>query len=142
MITRKELPKKKYVNRFTKEEDELLIKAVHEMGNDHWDLISKKLPNRTVRQCRDRYRLYLSSNVNDFPWTSEEDQLLLNLVQKYGKVWPKISSYFKPKSASDVRHRYEILSQRQTNLAAALIFNPQNPSKEIQPSETFSMDNF
>jgi hypothetical protein len=62
---------------FTSAEDAALVDLVHEIGLSDWDKISARLPGRNPRQCRDRWFNYLSPDVQNRPWTAEEEQRLL-----------------------------------------------------------------
>jgi hypothetical protein len=61
----------------------LIISFVNQYGFNSFDKIISVLPNRTARQVRERYRLYLDPNINHNPFSSEENNLLLNLVNHY-----------------------------------------------------------
>lgn len=65
---------------FTKAEDKKLRELVNRHGTSNWIPISKQMPGRNARQCRDRWLNYLSPDVVNGPWTAEEDELL---VKKY-----------------------------------------------------------
>ena len=70
----------KYGKRFTKEEDALLKELAKDKKNRTWKEIATFLPGRTACQCRDRYNQYLFKEVVSKPWTSEEDEVI---VEKY-----------------------------------------------------------
>lgn len=94
---------------FTFEEDKMLKKAVSDVGDNNWDKVASLLPNRTPRQCRDRWNKYLSPNIRGSMWTDEEDQLLLSLIQTYGNKWSKISTFIKGRSDISIKNRYKQL---------------------------------
>jgi hypothetical protein len=60
--------------RFSQFEDELLVKAVAELGPGDWYRIARRLSGRNARQCKDRWMSYLSPAVGNVPWTPREDQ--------------------------------------------------------------------
>ena len=68
---------KKYRKVFSPHEDEQLAELVERMGAKNWDVIASYIPNRTARQCRERWKFYLCPSVNRTPWTSDEDRRLL-----------------------------------------------------------------
>ena len=110
-------PPKPPRRQFTFEEDKILKEAVKEYGDSDWEKISSRLKNRTPRQCRDRWNKYLSPNVRDSMWTDEEDQILLNLIEKYGNKWSKISTFLNGRSDISIKNRYkQILAQNNSSI--------------------------
>lgn len=73
------------------EEDAKLRQYVQTYGPKRWEIIAKDLPNRIGPQCRERWVSILEPNVTGKkPWTSEEEELVLSLFQKYGSRWTVI----------------------------------------------------
>lgn len=91
---------------FTPKEDKQLIELVKEYGDRNWRVISKKMENRTTRQCRERYRNYLSPNLTNGPWTAEEDLLLEQKYVELGPKWAAISQFFKNRSDVNIKNRW------------------------------------
>ena len=91
---------------FTKEEDERLLFLVQNYGVKNWEFISKMMPFRTVRQCKDRYKNYLAPEINLKPWTNEEDLLLIKLFNELGQKWVQISRFFKGRSDNSIKNRW------------------------------------
>lgn len=98
--------------RFTKEEDELLRQLVNSNEQPNWNEVARHMKNRTARQCRERYNNYLRPNLVNGPWTREEDELLLELYEKYGPKWSLISQSFNSRSPVNVKnHHSSLVSQ-------------------------------
>uniref|UniRef100_A0A8B9FTY7 MYB proto-oncogene like 1 n=1 Tax=Amazona collaria TaxID=241587 RepID=A0A8B9FTY7_9PSIT len=78
---------KKICNRvkWTRDEDERLKKLVEQNGTDDWAFIASHLQNRSDFQCQHRWQRVLNPELIKGPWTKEEDQRVIELVQKYGK---------------------------------------------------------
>lgn len=93
---------------FTYEEDKVLREAVAKYG-ENWELISREVQGRSVRQCRDRWNKYLSPQVNDRIWVDEEDDRLLELIEQIGTKWARISQYFPGRSDINIKNRYKHL---------------------------------
>ena len=58
-------------SQFTKEEDAKLIQLVQKYTANNFNAIAKELPGRSVRQCRERWKHYLSPSVRNTPWTED-----------------------------------------------------------------------
>ncbi|XP_021175282.2 transcriptional activator Myb isoform X2 [Fundulus heteroclitus] len=93
--------------RWTREEDEKLKKLVELHGSDDWKLIASLLTNRTDVQCQHRWQKVLNPELIKGPWTKEEDQRVIELVQKYGaKRWSVIAKHLKGRIGKQCRERW------------------------------------
>ncbi|KAJ8008706.1 hypothetical protein DPEC_G00081200 [Dallia pectoralis] len=93
--------------RWTREEDEKLKKLVEHHGSEDWKLIASFLPNRTDVQCQHRWQKVLNPELIKGPWTKEEDQRVIELVQKYGaKRWSVIAKHLKGRIGKQCRERW------------------------------------
>ena len=97
-VQRKPHPKVK----FTPEEDMKLRKLVEEYGENNWYTISEKMEGRNTRQCRERWRYYLSPDINNDPWTAEEDKLLDQKYMIYGPKWKQIATFFSKRTKKKI----------------------------------------
>jgi hypothetical protein len=92
--------------RFTPEEDGQLRRLVAELGPRTWSLVSSSMPGRTARDCRDRWRYYLSDENSHDPWTPEEDARLFEKIDQYGRRWSQVSQDFPNRSDLAVKRRW------------------------------------
>ncbi|XP_032876830.1 transcriptional activator Myb isoform X1 [Amblyraja radiata] len=93
--------------RWTREEDEKLKKLVEQHGTEDWKIIANFLPNRTDVQCQHRWQKVLNPELIKGPWTKEEDQRVIELVQKYGpKRWSVIAKHLKGRIGKQCRERW------------------------------------
>lgn len=94
---------------FTQNEDILLAEAAVQYNEKSWNIIAQCVPGRTPRQCRDRWMNYLKPNLKFDPWTKEEDELLISLVNKHGTHWTKMISNFPGRSTNAIKNRWNWL---------------------------------
>lgn len=111
---RKEKIKKKA---FSIQEDNYLISLVKQIGDNNWLEVSKMMKKmnyeRSSRQCRDRYVHYLNPKLNnDLIWSSEEDDLLIHTVSKYGNKWKLMENIFPGRSEVALRNRYRKIQRK------------------------------
>ena len=103
-------PSKFRHNKWNYFEDQMLTALVEEQKCEenqiNWFDISRQIPNRSVRQCKERWAKYLSPSVNNGPWSKEEDELLLKKYQEIGSQWTLISTYFNGRSDTNVKNRW------------------------------------
>ncbi|XP_078072406.1 myb-related protein A isoform X2 [Mustelus asterias] len=89
------------------DEDEKLKKLVEEHGTEDWSFIANRFLNRTDVQCQHRWQKVLNPELIKGPWTKEEDQKVIELVQKYGpKRWSLIAKYLKGRIGKQCRERW------------------------------------
>ena len=108
IFNNKHKPKQK----FTEDEDKLIVELVKLNGERGWKKIAEHIPFRTARQCRERWKNYLSPQVSQLPWTLEEDLLLKKLLTQLGQQWSKISSYFPKRTDVMLKNRWALLKRR------------------------------
>ncbi|XP_068166770.1 snRNA-activating protein complex subunit 4 [Antennarius striatus] len=85
---------------WTKEEDQLLLRAVSIYGEKDWCQIKKQVPGRHDGACRDRYYDCLKVGIKKTPFDQQERELLRKLVEKHGVGrWAKI--------AAEIPHRHD-----------------------------------
>ena len=104
--------------KFSQAEDNRLLEQVKIYGPKKWNTIAKALPGRTSRQCRDRFMNYLNGSLVNGPWTTQEDDLLIQKYNECGPQWTVIKRYFMGRSSNNVKNRWY------THL-----------SKKVQPSQ-------
>jgi hypothetical protein len=107
-------------HKFTPEEDELLRNLVAQFGMSDWAIIAERFQNRTPRQCRERWKHYLSPDVSIGNWSEAEDQLLIAKVQELGTRWAAIAQIFPNRTDIGVRNHYiSIIARRNKEDLAA-----------------------
>lgn len=98
--------KKKTRSQFNNDEDNRLRTLVEKYGHYNWEQIAAEMPNRSVRQCRERWKHYLSGSKTDVPWTELEDKIILERVQILGGKWTKIAALLPGRTDLQVKNRW------------------------------------
>lgn len=106
-VRKEEEHRRKPKSAFTEKEDQTLLALVQQYGNKDWNAISKSMGTRTARQCRERYNLYLRPDVQNSPWTDEEDEKLIRLFAQYGSKWSVIAQNFHNRTANNIKNRFK-----------------------------------
>jgi hypothetical protein len=104
--------------KFSSTEDEQLKALVEKNGTNDWIGIKRYFFNRTIRQLRERWKLYLNPTINQSSCTKEEDHLLLEGQKRYGNAWENISKAFLPNRTNiAIRNRFHhLLKQNESEL--------------------------
>jgi hypothetical protein len=92
--------------RFSEAEDKRLREAVQTHGHLNWDEIAMEIPGRTARQCRDRFKNYLSDEITREAWSSSEDEFVIDQYRLVGPRWALISGRLMGRSAIHVKNRW------------------------------------
>eukprot|EP01117_Protostelium_nocturnum_P013411 TRINITY_DN4999_c1_g1_i2.p1 TRINITY_DN4999_c1_g1~~TRINITY_DN4999_c1_g1_i2.p1 ORF type:complete len:578 (+),score=126.48 TRINITY_DN4999_c1_g1_i2:275-2008(+) len=93
--------------KWTKQEDEILKKAVSQNKGKNWKKIAELVPDRTDVQCLHRWQKVLNPDVVKGPWTKDEDEMVVKLVAKYGpKRWSHIASHLHGRIGKQCRERW------------------------------------
>jgi hypothetical protein len=90
---------------FSSEEDAKIREIVGGQEAQDWQSIAEQLPGRTARQCRERWKLYLSPDVNLEPWTVEDEDRLLKMYLAVGPKWTLIANNFPNRTPNNVKNR-------------------------------------
>ena len=100
-------PKKRV--KFSPEEDELLKEIILHGGTNNWVTIASLMPNRNVRQCKERWMYHILPVLPKKPWTSEEDEIVIKKYKEFGKRWFKITPFLQDRSQKMVKDRIQKL---------------------------------
>lgn len=109
---------------FSKEEDKKLRSLVNVHGTSNWKVISKMMPGRNHRQCKDRWEKFLAPHINHAPFSPAEDELILMLCQQHGSKWTSIAKLFNGRSDASLKSRYKVLMRRIVDPNSKLISPP------------------
>ncbi|GMH22723.1 hypothetical protein Nepgr_024566 [Nepenthes gracilis] len=92
---------------WTEEEDNLLAAVVKKYHGKNWKKIAEHIPGRTDVQCLHRWQKVLNPELFKGPWTKEEDNCIVKLVQKHGcKRWSVIAKSLPGRIGKQCRERW------------------------------------
>ncbi len=92
---------------WSKYEDELIINLSKTLPRkEKWILISKIIQTKTPLECYRRLKS-IDPKFKKGRWTPQEDYLLLQLINQFGRSWNMISKIFKNRSNKQVKIRYD-----------------------------------
>ncbi|KAL0798145.1 hypothetical protein Bca101_053319 [Brassica carinata] len=92
---------------WTPEEDEVLCKAVERFQGKNWKKIAECVKDRTDVQCLHRWQKVLNPELVKGPWSKEEDNTIIALVEKYGPTkWSTICQHLPGRIGKQCRERW------------------------------------
>lgn len=92
---------------WTSDEDELLRKAVELYKGKNWKKIAECFKDRTDVQCLHRWQKVLNPELIKGPWSKEEDDMIIQLVHKFGpKKWSTIAQHLPGRIGKQCRERW------------------------------------
>jgi hypothetical protein len=61
-----------------------LVKEEESDRSGKWAHVADFIPNRSSKQCRERWHNHLASNLKKGGWTAEEDEMIIELQASMG----------------------------------------------------------
>ncbi|OEL31841.1 Myb-related protein 3R-1 [Dichanthelium oligosanthes] len=87
--------------------DAILSRAVQTYQGKNWKKIAECFPDRTDVQCLHRWQKVLNPELVKGPWSKEEDEIIVQMVNKYGpKKWSTIAQALPGRIGKQCRERW------------------------------------
>lgn len=98
---------------WTKEEDALLLSIVKTMKMPmKWSIVAQSLPDRTGKQCRERYVNHLNPRLKVTDWNALEDSMIFHLYNTIGSHWAKMSKIIPGRTDNGIKNRFHNLRRQ------------------------------
>ncbi|XP_062217863.1 transcription factor MYB77-like [Phragmites australis] len=124
---------------WTAEEDARLERLAKENGFGHWHRVARRMPGRSSRSCRDRWRHHLARDVYHRPFTARDDEELRRLVERFGGSgrWKDIGRAAYGRTSRVMKRRWkEIRKANNSGGGAKIYYPPALPSDDDQDLES------
>lgn len=102
---------------WTYQEDKLLLDAMASFsGHICWEELSKRIPGRSAKQCRERWQFRLHPDVNKSPFEPWEDEIIIQERVNNNLHWTFIAQKLPGRTSCAVKNRwYTVLRNRKPN---------------------------
>mmetsp|Transcript_24593 Transcript_24593/g.57746 ORF Transcript_24593/g.57746 Transcript_24593/m.57746 type:complete len:519 (+) Transcript_24593:131-1687(+) len=98
---------------WTRSEDKLLLNSIASKDNKLcWPKIALDIPDRTGKQCRERYLNHLGPHLKQTGWSAIEDATIFRLYSLYGSKWSHIAGTLPGRTDNGVKNRFHYLRRR------------------------------
>jgi hypothetical protein len=98
---------------WAKEEDFLLLNIVQNMRMPmKWSIVAQSLPERTGKQCRERYVNHLNPRLKTADWNPVEDTTIFHLYGSMGSHWAKMSKVIPGRTDNGIKNRFHNLRRQ------------------------------
>lgn len=95
------------------QEDQKLLRAITQVPKPiKWPEVAALVPQRSGKQCRERYFNHLCAKVKSSEWLPWEDAMLIRMYSLLGSKWSKISRTIPGRTDNSLKNRFHYMRRQ------------------------------
>ena len=114
--TRRKQHKGHKKTKWSKDEDELLLKNIKKYLKKHTDIDWTKvvISTRNSKQCQERYKNQLNPNINKSKFSEKEINIIIEKqkIKEFKNKWKKISSFLNNRTEGQVKNKWHSIKDK------------------------------
>jgi hypothetical protein len=124
---------------FTEEEDRIITEYVERNGPQNWPGLTSILPQRSPKQCRERWCNHLNPAVSNSAWTFDEDTIIFDRYERIGPKWSIIAHSLPGRTDNAIKNRWNSSISKRIHIdeLGLRAMGPESPRKtrRMPPAE-------
>jgi len=100
--------------KWTNDEDTKLSMLIKQYGTSNWRAVASMLPDRSSKQCRERWINHLDPSIVKGKLTPDEWNIVVQYQGEFGNRWSEIAKLLPGRTPNQIKNVWHAISRRET----------------------------
>jgi hypothetical protein len=124
--------------KWTHKEDAKLSVLIKQYGTSNWKAVASMLPDRSSKQCRERWINHLDPNIVKGKLTPDEWNIVVQYQGEFGNRWSEIAKHLPGRTPNQIKNVWHAFSRRKGTSRGMLPYPP--VSEDSNSDEEFILN--
>jgi hypothetical protein len=124
--------------KWTHKEDAKLSMLIKQYGTSNWKAVASMLPDRSSKQCRERWINHLDPNIVKGKLTPDEWNIVVQYQGEFGNRWSEIAKHLPGRTPNQIKNVWHAFSRRKGTSRGMLPYPP--VSEDSNSDEEFILN--